>query len=292
MILLGQVIGNGLLVGGIYVLAAIGISLLFGVMRIVNFAHGEFIMLGAYAAYWGFALWGLDPILTLPASLLAVAAVAAVVYRLVIEPALEAPRLNQILLTFGVAVTLQNLALLLWQSDYRSVKTWYSSMPLRLGEWSFGAARIGGFVLALGLTLALHLFLRRSETGRGLRAVAQDADAASLMGVDLRRARFLAFVLSAALGGAAGVVTSLIMYTSPFVGFQVLLKAFAVVVLGGMGSVAGGVIGGLTLGLVESLTGQYVPGGTGLAEGISFVLLIAILVVRPQGIFGDEAALH
>ncbi|MEK7836998.1 MAG: branched-chain amino acid ABC transporter permease, partial [candidate division NC10 bacterium] len=132
MILLGQVIGNGLLVGGIYVLAAIGISLLFGVMRIVNFAHGEFIMLGAYAAYWGFTLWGLDPILTLPASLLAVAAVAAVVYRLVIEPALEAPRLNQILLTFGVAVTLQNLALLLCQSDYRSVKTWYSSMPLRL----------------------------------------------------------------------------------------------------------------------------------------------------------------
>lgn len=287
-----QVIVNGLLIGGIYALMAVGATLVFGVMRILNFAHGEFIMLGAYATYWLFALYGLDPFSSLFLSMIILALIALVIYKGTLKRILHTPILNQMLLTFGIAISFQSLATILWTSDYRSIKAAYASIPITIGQINFGLVRSCGFLLSILMTLALYYFLKRTETGRSIRAVAMDTEASMLMGVKVEWIRTVAFVISGILGAAAGTILSHIMYIFPLIGFHMILKVAAVIVLGGMGSVPGSIIGALILGLVESLVGTYIPHGAGWAEGVSFVVLIFILIIRPRGIFGEEAYIH
>jgi branched-chain amino acid transport system permease protein len=286
--ILAQVIANGILTGGLYALISVGLTLIFGVMRVINFAHGETLMLGSYLTYFLFTLYGIDPFLSLPLAVFALFTLGVAIQRFFINPVINAPHLNQILLTFGLVLIIQNLALILWSGNYISMTTRYSGISLRLGPISIGLTRLLGFVIALTLTFLLTLALKKTEWGKSVRAVSQDHEAAMLMGVNVNRVNMLAFGVGTAMGGAAGVVTSMIMYVFPLIGMAFVLKAFAIVVLGGFGSIGGAVVGSLILGLTESLVTNYVPGGSGWAEGISFTVMILILVVRPKGLVYAE----
>ncbi|HET7876535.1 MAG TPA: branched-chain amino acid ABC transporter permease [Methylomirabilota bacterium] len=286
--LLAQVAVNGLSLAGLYALVAVGLTLVFGVMRILNFAHGEFVMLGAYAAFWLFTLWGVDPFAAFAAVMAILALLGALVQATLVRRVLAAPHLNQILLTFGIAVTLQNLALLLWTGDLRAIKVWYSAAALSLGGVNVSLGRTVGIGIAAILTVLLYLLLFRTEWGRALRAVAQDPEAARVMGIPIDRVYVLAMAIGAAYAGAAGVVASVSMFTYPLLGFLFGLKAFCVVILGGLGSVLGAVVASLLLGVVEALVGTLVPQGASWAEALSFVVLLLVLLLRPRGIFGAE----
>jgi len=286
--MIAQVTANGLSLAGLYALVAVGLTLVFGVMRILNFAHGEFVMIGAYLTYWLFALWGVDPLLSFVLVLALMALLGALVQVTLVTRVLAAPHLNQILLTFGIAVTLQNLALVLWTGDLRAIKVWYASTALSVAGVSLSLGRTVGILIAATLTVGLYLLLFRTEYGRALRAVAQDPDAALVMGIPVHRVYVLAMAIGAAYAGAAGVVASVSMFTYPLLGFLFGLKAFCVVILGGLGSVFGAVLASLFLGLVESFVGTFIPQGGSWAEAISFVVLLLVLLVRPRGILGLE----
>jgi branched-chain amino acid transport system permease protein len=283
-----QVIANGILTGGLYALIAVGLTLIFGVMRIINFMHGETLMLGSYLTYFLFTLCGVDPFLSLPLAICALFVLGVTIQRFFISPVIDAPHLNQILLTFGLVLIIQNLALILWSGNYISLTTRYSAISLKFGPLRVGLTRLLGLIIAIVLTVLLTLALRRTEWGKAVRAVTQDREAAMLMGVNVNRVNMLAFGVGSAMGGAGGVVTSMIMYVFPLVGILFVLKAFAIVVLGGFGSIGGAVVGSLILGLTESLVTNYVPSGSGWAEGVSFVVLMVILVIRPKGLFYVE----
>ncbi|MBI5966866.1 MAG: branched-chain amino acid ABC transporter permease [Deltaproteobacteria bacterium] len=283
-----QVIANGILTGGLYALIAVGLTLIFGVMRVINFMHGETLMLGSYLTYFLFTLYGLDPFLSLPLAIFSLFTLGVAIQRFFINPVIDAPHLNQILLTFGLVLIIQNLALILWSGNYVSMTTHYSGISIKLGPISLGLTRLLGLVIAIFLTVLLTLALKRTEWGKSVRAVTQDREAAMLMGVNVNRVNMLAFGVGSAIGGAGGMVTSMIMYIFPLVGMLFVLKAFAIVVLGGFGSIAGAVVGSLILGLTESIVTNYVPSGSGWAEGVSFVILILILVLRPKGLFYAE----
>jgi branched-chain amino acid transport system permease protein len=283
-----QVIVNGILTGGLYSLIAVGLTLIFGVMRVINFVHGETLMIGSYLTYFLFTLAGIDPIISLPLAIFALFTLGAGIQRFFINPVIDAPHFNQILLTFGLVLILQNLALILFTGNYVSMTTSYSAVSLRVGPVRVGLARLLGFGIAMVLTILLSLALKKTEWGKSVRAVTQDREAAMLMGVNVDRVNILAFGVGSAMGGAAGVVTSMIMYIFPLIGMLFILKAFAIVVLGGFGSIAGAVVGSLILGLTESLATNYLPNGSGWAEGMSFLILIVILVIRPKGLFYVE----
>lgn len=283
-----QVIANGILTGGLYALIAVGLTLIFGVMRVISFVHGETLMLGSYLTYFLFTLYGIDPFLSLPLAIFALFTLGVAIQRFFINPVIDAPHLNQILLTFGLVLIIQNLALILWSGNYVSMTTHYSGISVKIGPLSLGLARLLGLAIAISLTVLLSLALKKTEWGKSVRAVTQDREAAMLMGVNVNRVNMLAFGVGSAMGGAGGVVTSMIMYIFPLVGMLFVLKAFAIVVLGGFGSIAGAVVGSLILGLTESLVTNYVPSGSGWAEGVSFLALILILVIRPKGLFYAE----
>jgi len=286
--ILSQVVVNGILTGGLYALIAVGLTLIFGVMRVINFTHGETLMLGSYLTYFLFTLLGIDPFLSLPLAIFALFVLGVAIQRFFINPVLDTPHLNQILLTFGLVLIIQNLALILWSGNYISMTTRYSAISLKFGPLSVGLTRFLGLVIAISLTILLTVVLKRTEWGKSVRAVTQDREAAMLMGIDVNRVNMVAFGVGSAMGGAAGVVTSMIMYVFPLVGMIFVLKAFAIVVLGGFGSIGGAVLGSLILGLTESLVTNYVPNGSGWAEGVSFVVMILILVIRPKGLIYVE----
>ncbi|MBI2494253.1 MAG: branched-chain amino acid ABC transporter permease [Candidatus Rokubacteria bacterium] len=288
MTLLAQVTANALSLAGLYALVAVGLTLVFGVMRILNFAHGEFVMLGAYLSFWLFTLWGVDPFVSFGLVMAALAVLGAAVQTALVKRVLHAEHLNQILLTFGVAVTLQNLALLLWTGDLRAIKVWYAATAVQLGPVSLSLGRTVGIGIAAVLTLLLYLLLFRTEYGRALRAVAQDPEAALVMGIPIQRVYVLAMAVGAAYAGAAGVVASVTMFTYPLIGFLFGLKAFCVVILGGLGSVFGAVVASLILAFVESFVGVFFAQGSSWAEAVSFVMLLLVLVLRPRGLFGVE----
>ena len=288
MTLLAQVTANALSLAGLYALVAVGLTLVFGVMRILNFAHGEFVMLGSYLSFWLFTLWGVDPFVSFALVMAALAVLGALVQTALIKRVLHAEHLNQILLTFGVAVTLQNLALLLWTGDLRAIKVWYAATAVQLGPVSLSLGRTVGIGIAAVLTLLLYLLLFRTEYGRALRAVAQDPEAALVMGIPIQRVYVLAMAVGAAYAGAAGVVASVTMVTYPLIGFMFGLKAFCVVILGGLGSVFGAVVASLILAFVESFVGVFFAQGSSWAEAVSFVMLLLVLLLRLRGLFGVE----
>jgi branched-chain amino acid transport system permease protein len=247
-----QLIINGLLLGGIYALISIGLTLIFGVVEIINFAHGEFLMLSMYASYWLFQLYGV------------------------------APPLNQIFATVGVSLVLQNAALFFWKADYRTVRTAYST--LSLGGLMISTPRLVAFIFALAIIAALLTFLKRTYTGKAIRALAQEKRAAMLMGIDIYRMYKIAFGIGIACVGAAGAILIPIYYAFPTVGAMFVLIAFVVVILGGYNSLVGALIGGLIIGLVEAFSGFFLS--PHLKEAVYFVIFILILLFRPTGLLG------
>lgn len=282
-----QLIVDALLIGGLYALLAVGVSLGFGVIRIINFAHGELAMLGAYGAFWAFTLLGVDPLVALPGLLVLGYLGGLLLFRGLIQHVLRAPPLNQILLTFGIALVLQHIAVVLWTGDNRNVNASYALSTTEIGPVLVFYGRLIAFIAAACLIGGLIAWLRWTETGRAVRAVAQNRDAATLIGIDPDHAYALAFAVSCALGVAGGAIVSFPINITPFMGFSVLLKSIAIVILGGMGSIGGTLAGAMILALAETMLAFYVPDGAGWTDGVAFGMIVAILLLRPRGIAGQ-----
>jgi len=283
-ITIAQLIINGLLLGGMYALISIGLTLIFGVLEIINFAHGEFLMLSMYGSYWLFQLYGVDPYLSLLIILPAFFLIGLAVQRVTIQPILNAPPLNQIFMTVGLSLVLQNVALFFWKADYRTVKTAYSAVTLKTSGLMISFPRLVAFFLAMGVIAGLLIFLKRTYTGKAIRALAQERRAAMLMGINVYRTYQIAFGIGIACVGAAGAMLIPVYYVFPTVGGLFVLIAFVVVVLGGYNSLTGALIGGLIIGVVEAFSGFFIS--PHLKEAIYFVIFILILLFRPTGLFG------
>ncbi len=279
-----QTLVSGVLTGALYAMIGIGLTVVFGVMRIINLAHGEMVMLGMFGAFWGQALWHLDPFVSLllwtPLMFLG----GVLVYRLLLRRIIPGGELNTLLYTAGLSLLVANLALLLWTGDYRTISLSYGVTPLRPLGISISVPLALAFALALAITAALYLFLGRTNLGRAIRATSQSADAAVLMGIDVERIALVTFGLGTALAGAAGVLLAPSLYLYPTVGELLIVKCFVIVVLGGLGSIPGAIAGGVLLGVVESLGAVYVSAT--YKDGIGFVLFLLILLYRPSGLFG------
>ena len=283
-----QLVVSTLLLGGIYALIAVGLTLIFGVMRVVNFAHGEFLMLAMYLAFWSFALLKLDPYVTLVLALPLVFALGLASYHMVMRPVIHASHNVQVFTTVGLSIALQNLALVLWTADAHFVRTSYYAVVVRLGGAAFNLAQLVAFAIAVLATAALFAFLRWSYTGKIMRATAQDRQAAALMGIDTGRVYALTWAVGVTCVGVAGVLLAPVYPVYPTAGLQFVLIAYVAVVLGGLGDMAGALIASLIVATVE-VVGSYLI-GTAWKEVLYLLLFIAILVVRPAGLFGQRGA--
>jgi len=285
---LPQLLVSTVLLGGIYALIAVGLTLIFGIMRVVNFAHGEFLMLGMYLAFWSFTLWGVDPYFILVVAVPLFFAIGLGVYALVMRGVIHASHNVQIFTTVGLSTALQNVALVLWTGDFRFVRPWESSVVVRILGAAFNLSQVIAFAVALLFTLALFAFMKWTHAGRVMRATAQDGEAATLMGINTDRVYRLAFAIGIACVGVAGVLVSPLYSVYPTAGLQFVLLAYVVVVLGGLGDMVGALLGALIVAGVEVI-GSYVF-GSAWKEVIYFVLFIAVLVFRPAGLFGQRGA--
>ena len=279
-----QALVNGLLRSGLYALTSIGLALSVGVLGIVNFAHGEFLMLGAYLGVFLFLLFGLDPLLSLPLAALVLFLLGMLLYRCTIKYVLDAPEINQMLLTFGISVFLQNLALILWSGDPRAINSTYRSVTLHFAGVNAGMGRFLTFVIAFSLIIALYLVLTRTRAGKAMRAVSQSRDGAGLVGIKVQKVYLYTFGVSAALAGMAGVMLSMVLYAQPAVGLEFTLKAFCIVVMAGLGNIGGVIWASLLLGVTESIVGTFIPQGSGWSDGVFFILILAVLIFRSRGV--------
>jgi branched-chain amino acid transport system permease protein len=277
----------GLLIGGLYGLGAVGLSLVFGVLRMLNVSHGELIMLGGYVSFWLFTLWRVDPFVSILLSGPALFLTGAVLYRLLFSRLIrfaEHDRIkNSILIGFGLALVLHTLAILLWEADDRAITPAYAGEVARLGSVVIPFSRLGSLAIAFLVLGGLHLFLNRSKPGIAIRATAEDADAAHLMGIPIHRVFLVAFGLGSALAGVAGTLVSVSDAISPAIGLNWTLKALIVIVLGGMGNIIGTFVAGLFLGLVESMSGFLL--GNVYREVVGLAMFLLVLSLRPQGLF-------
>ncbi len=278
----------GLLLGGLYGLAAAGLSLVFGVLKVLNVAHGELIMLGGYGAYWLFALLGVDPfaslLLVVPGALLAGAALYLGLFGFVVRAHEETRIKNSLLVGFGLALALHAAALRLWTADDRSITTAYGGAVISVGPIAIPLIRRASLAGAVALVGALHLLLARWRWGKAIRATAEDWQAALLTGIDVRRAYLIAFAIGTALAGAAGTLVSVGYSISPSIGLEWTLKALIVVVLAGLGSMLGTFAAGLFVGVAEALSAAAFGGP--YREVVGLVIFVVVLVLRPQGLFG------
>src|SRR5947209_2279691 len=256
MQLLGQDLVNGILAGGILAVVALGFSLVWGIMNIINLAHGAYIMLGAYLTYQLFQTFHLDPFLSLPVSFAALFVLGYLVQRLLINWVARAPVLTTFLLTFGLSLLLVNVALLIWTGDTRGVTTSYSGANFSIVGITIPWAKLYTLLVALAITGVMHVWLTRTKTGRAIRATSMDIGAAQLSGVRTAQIYAIVYGLSAGLAGVAGTLISLSYALTPTMGDPFLIKAFVVCVLGGLGSVQGALIGGIVYGIVEAFATQ------------------------------------
>ena len=278
---------NGLLFGGVYGLMAVGLSLIFGVMRVINLAHGDMMVWGSYLAFFLSLHFGLDPFYSFFVSSGALFVLGALVQRGLVSRILAAPHEMQILLMLGVALVLENSALVLFGPDPRRTESVYGLTTAWLGPLFVDVARLITFAIAILLALALYLFLFRSELGRLIRAAADNSYGALVIGADVGRIYTVAFGIGAACVGAAGALMSALLPFSPATGFPQTVTSFNIIIIGGMGSLLGAFLGGLLVAVAESLGAVLlVPS---LKELVSFVLLVLILLFRPQGLFGTRS---
>ena len=279
-------LASGVLLGGIFALTALGLSLVLGVLRLVNLAHGDFLVVGAYAGFYLLTLTGIDPLLGLPLIASALAVLAAPLYRILVQPlagrGAEAPMMTM----FGVSVVLQNLFVVAFSANTRSIETAYSTSSLTLGPVTVGWIYVVGFAISVVTVVAVHLVVTGTSFGRDLRASAQDPVAAAVIGVDVGRVRMLTFAAGAACAGAGGTLTGLAFSFTPSSGAGFLLNSFAVVVLGGLGNVLGTLVAGMAIGVLQSLGGVLL--GDGYRDLVALMLFLAVLMVRPQGLMSGS----
>jgi branched-chain amino acid transport system permease protein len=277
----------GILAGGLYGLGAVGLSLVFGVLAILNVAHGELIMLGGYVSVWLFTLWRIDPFASVlvagPALFLAGALLFSLLFRRLVHAPPERKIKNSILIGFGLALVLQTLAILAWEADERAVTPAYAGEVAHVGSVVIPFSRLGALAVAFLVLGGLHLFLSRTRAGTAIRATADDDRGAALVGIPVGTVYLTAFALGSALAGVAGALVSVSDAISPAIGLPWTLKALIVIVLGGMGNILGTFTAGLFLGVAESMSGYLL--GNVYREVVGLALFLLVLSVRPQGLF-------
>lgn len=275
-----------MLLGGIYGLIAVGLSLIFGVMGVINFAHGPMIVLGMYITYGIFVLMGLDPYVSFLISSGALFLLGYVIQASVVNRILDFPEAMQVLPLVATGLIIENSVLMAFGPDPRSPRTALSLASFSLGPLAIDVSRLVAFVLALLITGAIFLFLKMSDVGKRIRAAADSRVGAALVGIRVNKVNNFSFGLGAATTGAAGALLLPLMATSPHLGHDFTLTAFVVVILGGLGNLPGALLGGLILGVAESLATLFVPAT--MKQVVSFAILVGIMLVRPQGLFGGR----
>ena len=283
MILL-QLIVNGLLLGGIYALISIGLTLIFGVVRVINFAHGEFLMLSMYITYFSYTFLGMNPYLSLVVGVPLMFFTGMAIDQLIIRPLRDAPAYMQVFATVGLSIVLLNLALFLFTGDYQSIHMAFAEKTFRLGSLSLSYSKLVIFFSSILVSIGLFLLLQYTNIGKQIRAIAQDRMAAKLMGINLNRIYMLTFGIGTALVAIAGGLILPVYYVFPSVGVYFVLTAFVVVVLGGMGNMVGALLGGFIIGIADSLSGYYID--PSLKEVVSFIIFLIVLLIRPSGLMG------
>lgn len=279
-----QVLISGILSGGIYALASVGLALIFGVVGLVNFAHGEYLMLAMYISYWFFSLAGLDPYQSLIINLVLMAIIGYITFKVIMARVLDSDHSIQMLLTLALSMVLQNLALMLWKADYRSIRIDMTNDTMNIGFITLNTPRVLAFFIAIGASILLYLYLQKTFTGAAMRAISQNGKAAQLMGINIKRTYCLAFVIGTTLVGLAGLLISPIYPAYPTVGASFSTLAFIVVVMGGLSSVPGAIYGGLLIGVIESFAGYFA--GPAYQQAAYFLLFILVLIFKPNGLFG------
>jgi branched-chain amino acid transport system permease protein len=285
-ILLAQAALNGLVIGAMYMLMAVGFTLTFGIMRVVNFAHGEFYMLGAFAGFFTYVQWEMPFVVCLAIAAVTVGILGMLIERTLIQP-FRSDEMSGMIATLAISVIIQNGAVLLWGPAPRAMPDIVTG-TLTIGPFSFPWSRLVVIAAAALIFVAFCLFMQRTRLGRAMRAVAQDTETALLQGIRVNTIYPLAFGLSVALAALAGALMGPVFSVSPFVGLTPMLKAFVVVILGGLGSVPGAVVGGLMLGMIESFTATIF--GSLVSDILQLLLVILILLVRPAGLLGQREA--
>jgi branched-chain amino acid transport system permease protein len=282
--MLTQVIINGLLKGGLYALMAMGMSMIWGVMNIINIAHGSFIMLGAYVTYWLFTGFGMDPFVSLPLSMAIIFLLGWVIQKYLINLVVQADIFITLLLTFGIELLINNLALLFWTADVRKVQVGYGAANFQFFGSTIPYVRLAAFILALLISAVLFQLMNRSRIGRAIRATSQELDAAKLSGVRVGNIYASTFAIGTSLAAAAGTLWAILFPISPTMGGILTLKSFVVTIIGGLGTMLGPLVGGLILGIAEALGTNWF--GSTYENLISFVIFLVVLIFMPRGILG------
>lgn len=283
-----QLLASGVMLGGIYALVTIGLTLTFGVLRVLNFAHGEYLMVAMYTAFWLFKLFGVGPYVALLIVPAVMFAFGLITERLVMRPTLTRPHMVQTFATLGLSMILVNLAQVFWSANYRSLETTLSMSSVKFGPVTLGLPRFLAFVIAMAISVALYLFLRKTYTGKAIQATAENVAAAKLMGINVNRIYSLTFALGSAITGAAACLLMPMYYAYPRIGLDFVLIAFVIAVMGGLGSVPGAIGAGLIIGIVETASGFIIA--PAFKQGIYFVAFVLVLVIKPAGLFGTRGA--
>ena len=284
---IAQSLLSGVLEGGDYALYSLGLAFVFGILRIINLAHGEVVVLGGYVAYWLLVKWGVSPLLSLPLAGVAGGAAGLVTYRVFLRRVREAPELNTLILTFGIHVFFANLFLQLWSGDLRTIEVDLLERPVSVGPIRASVGELLAFAFAIAAVLGVQLFLSRTRAGRAIRVTAIDRDSAALAGIDVARVDRRAFVIGGVLAGVAGPLLGVLTHLSPGVGGPLTVKAFILTVLAGVGSISGLIAAGMILGVGEAMTVTFLS--SSMRELFGFVLFLVILLARPSGLFGQRA---
>jgi len=281
-----QQVINGLVIGSIYAMVALGLTLIFGILHIGNFAHGQLYMLGAFATYWLVTLWGWNIWSSMLVAMGSMALLGIVLERVVFRPVYSAPHINGLIVALGLFIALENIALILWGGEERTLPSPYATKVITLLSISLTLQRLLVFIISILLIFLLYLFIQRTKMGKAIRAVAQDPEVSRLMGIPIHRISATVFAVSSALAAAAGALVGPISCVFPAMGVTPILKAFVVIVLGGMGSIPGAIFGGFILGIAESLGAGYLS--SEYKDAFAFAALILVLMVKPSGLFGKE----
>jgi branched-chain amino acid transport system permease protein len=277
---------SGLLIGGVYALIGIGLTIIFGVMRVINFAHGDIMMVGMYMTYFLFTLFGIDPFVSVIFTIPLMFLFGVVLQKIFINRILGTLPQNQILLTIGLGLIMSNSIMLAFTSDYKILTTSYSSSSVQIAGISVSQPLFISFLITAAITAGLYWFLLKTDTGQAIRATAQDREAAQLMGINVKWMSMLAFGIGAAMSGTAGALISPTYYIFPQVGSAFTLKAFVITVLGGMGSIVGATIGGVIIGIVESMGAVYIS--SDWKDVLVFAIFLLVLLVKPSGLMGTS----
>lgn len=285
--ILAQYFFSGLSYGSIYAVVALGFNIVYNATGIINFAQGEFVMLGMYGAYAAHLGMGIDPYLSPIVVVPGLFVFGALVYRLILQP-LQSQPMMQVFATFGLLMVIENSVLAVTRGITQSVNSVLTGVSIDVGPVSIGLSRLLVLAAATIMTVGIGWFLKSSLSGKGIRAVAQDRKAARLMGINVERVYMITFGIGAALAGLAGCLLAPLYTMSPQIGMNFIMPAFAVVVLGGLGSVTGAYVGGFIVGLTDAFAGFYLD--PALKQAVIFLVFIAVLVVRPSGLFGVAGA--